>query len=99
MRNPIKVKLEVLGVPLLAKLIGKRSEHKLDGGTVNEFVALLEQRYGKQVVRAILDEEGKIDYSIQVMINDQGFLDRDQYGTHQLQDGDEIKFMLLVGGG
>ena len=93
------IKVEVLGVPLLAKLIGKRSEHKLDGGTVIEFVAALEQRYGKQVARAILDEEGKIDYSIQVMINDLGFLDRDQYGTYQLQDGDEIKFMLLVGGG
>jgi sulfur carrier protein ThiS len=33
------------------------------------------------------------------MVNDEGFLPRDQYSMRILKDGDGVKFMLLVGGG
>jgi sulfur carrier protein ThiS len=33
------------------------------------------------------------------MINDEGFLPREAYSKRFLEDGDSVKFMLLVGGG
>ena len=41
----------------------------------------------------------QLDLAIQVMVNDEGFLDRSQYAKRSLKDGDQVKFMLLVGGG
>jgi len=47
----------------------------------------------------LLDREGRLDMTIQVMINDEGFLPRNEYSERILKDGDLVKFMLLVGGG
>jgi sulfur carrier protein ThiS len=56
-------------------------------------------RIGQPARKILLDQTGQLDLSIQVMVNDEGFLPRSEYSQRILQDGDSVKFMLLVGGG
>ncbi len=68
-------------------------------GTLADLVARILDRHGRQARKILLDQEGQLDMTIQVMVNDEGFLPRDEYSQRILKDGDSVKFMLLVGGG
>ena len=95
----MKIQIESLGLPTLSKLIGKKSQLEMADGTVADLVAQIVDRHRPQAGKILLDGEGQLDMSIQVMINDEGFLPRDEYSQRNLKDGDAVKFMLLVGGG
>ena len=95
----MKIKIESLGLPALAKLIGKKTEIDLPGGTVVDLVAHLVKRHGRAMQKALLDNDGKLDLTIQVMLNEEGILNRDQYSKRVLKDGEKVIFMILVGGG
>ena len=96
---PLKIQIESLGLPTLSKLIGKKSQWELSGGTLSDLVADIVAQKSPQAGKILLDQEGRLDMAIQVMINDEGFLSRNVYSTRILKDGDLVKFMLLVGGG
>ena len=95
----MKIKIESLGLPLLAKLIGKKTEINLPAGTVADLIAFLVKRHGREMQKALLDNDGGLDLTIQVMLNEEGILNRDQYSKRVLKDGDKVIFMILVGGG
>ena len=95
----MKIQVESLGLPTLSKLIGKRSQLEMTDGTLSDLVAHIVNRHGPKAGHILLDQEGQLDLTIQVMINDEGFLPRDDYSHRILNDGDQVKFMLLVGGG
>jgi sulfur carrier protein ThiS len=95
----LKIQIESIGLPTLSKLIGKTSQLEMADGTVADLVAHLVDRHGRQAVKILLDQQRQLDMAIQVMINDEGFLPRDEYSQRILKDGDAVKFMLLVGGG
>ena len=95
----MKVQIEVLGLPTLARLIGKKGELEFSGSTVNDIVSHIVGRHGQNARKIMLDEEGKLDHVIQIMINNEGIMPRDDYESRKLQQGDDVKFMLLVGGG
>jgi sulfur carrier protein ThiS len=95
----LKIQIESLGLPTLAKLIGKSSQLEMEDGTVADLVAQIVGRHGPRARKILLDQSGQLDLAIQVMVNDEGFLDRSQYPQRILKDGDMVKFMLLVGGG
>ena len=99
MRCPVKIQIESLGLPTLSKLIGKSSQLEMADGTVADLVAQIVSRHGPRASKILLDQSGQLDLSIQVMVNDEGFLDRSEYSQRNLEDGDQVKFMLLVGGG
>ena len=69
------------------------------GATVADLVSHVVDRNGPPARKILLDRTGKLDLAIQVMVNDEGFLPRDEYSRRILKDGDTVKFMLLVGGG
>jgi len=94
-----KITIESLGLPALAKIIGKKTDFEMPGNTLSDLVAQLAKRHGQPMRKAILDAEGSLDMAIQVMLNDEGFLPRDQYATRTLKDGDKVIFLILVGGG
>jgi sulfur carrier protein ThiS len=98
-RYPLKIQIESLGLPTLSKLIGKKSLLEITDGTLSDLVAHIVDRKGPQAGKILLDQEGQLDMAIQVMINNEGFLPRDEYSKRILKDGDAVKFMLLVGGG
>jgi len=95
----LKIQVESIGLPTLAKLIGRKSSLELADGTVADLVAHIVDRKGPPACKILLDQNGSLDLAIQVMVNDEGFLPRDEYSRRSLRDGDSVKFMLLVGGG
>jgi sulfur carrier protein ThiS len=68
-------------------------------GTLADIVSHIVNRMGQPARKILLDKTGQLDLSIQVMVNDESFLPRDEYSQRVLKDGDKVKFMLLVGGG
>ena len=95
----MKIQIESLGLPTLSKLIGKTSQVDMADGTVADIVSHIVTRMGQPARKILLDRKGRLDLSIQVMVNDESFLPRDEYSRRVLKDGDSVKFMLLVGGG
>jgi sulfur carrier protein ThiS len=95
----LKVQVESLGLPTLSKLIGKKTEFSITDGTVSDLVSHIVRQFGQKARKILLDEKGELDMTIQVMINDEGFVPREEYSRRTLKEGDQLKFMLLVGGG
>jgi len=95
----LKIQVESIGLPTLSKLIGKKSQLDMPDGTVADLVAHIVDRNGQPARKILLDRTGRLDLAIQVMVNEEGFLPRDDYSRRVLKDGDSVKFMLLVGGG
>ncbi len=95
----MKIQVESLGLPTLSKLIGKTSQLEMSVGTVADLISYIVDRKGRPARKILLDQEGHLDMAIQVMVNDEGFLPRNEYSQRFLKDGDSVKFMLLVGGG
>lgn len=97
----MKIQIESLGLPTLSGVIGKKTEVELNGGTVtvNDLIDHLVKKHGHKVSQMLLDRGGKLDLSIQVMINEDGFLAREQFSQRSLKEGDTVRFLLLAGGG
>jgi sulfur carrier protein ThiS len=95
----MKITIESLSLPTLSAVIGRKAEMDFNGRTMADLVSQLASRFGPKAREALLDSEGQLDMTIQVMVNEEGFLKRDELPRRELQDGDRIRFMLLVGGG
>jgi sulfur carrier protein ThiS len=95
----LKVQVESLGLPTLSKLIGKKTELEIADGTVAGLITQIVSRHGQPARKILLDGQGELDMTIQVMINDEGFVPREDYSRRPLKEGDQVKIMLLVGGG
>ena len=95
----MKIQVESLGLPTLSKLIGKKAEMEMADGTVADLIAKIVSRSGKEARKILLDHTGELDMTIQVMVNDEGFVPRNELSQRALKDGDSVKIMLLVGGG
>ena len=95
----MKVQLEFLGLPTISKLIGKKTVLEMNDGTVADMIALIVKQHGPKVRKILLGEKDELDMTIQVMVNDEGFIQREEYSRRQLKEGDQVKIMLLVGGG
>jgi sulfur carrier protein ThiS len=95
----VKITVESLGLPTLSAVIGKKAELDFKGGTIADLVDQLVERLGAKARQVLLDGEGQLDLSIQVMVNEGGFLTREELPKRWLKDGDRIRFVLIVGGG
>ncbi len=95
----MKIQVESLGLPTLAKLIGKKTVMEMTHGTVADLITHIVDRSNRQARKILLDASGELDMTIQVMINEEGVLPREDYSQRLLKDGDSVKIMLLVGGG
>ncbi len=95
----MKIQIESLGLPTLSKLIGKKAQLEMVDGTLSDLIVHITEKLSPPARKILLDREGQLDMTIQVMINDEGLLPRDQYSKRALKDGDKVKLMLLVGGG
>jgi len=95
----MRIYVESLGLPTLSAVIGKKAEMDFDGVSVADLIANITQRFGPKARQALLDSNGELDLTIQVMVNDQGFIQREKLADYVLEAGDRVKLMLLVGGG
>ena len=95
----MKVQLETLGLPTLSKLIGRKTELEIADGTVADLITHIVNQIGQPARKILLDQTGELDMTIQVMVNDEGFVPREEYSRRPLKEDDQVKIMLLVGGG
>ena len=96
----MKVTVECLGLPALSAVIGKKTDLQIENGaSLSDLVHQITGLFGFKAREVLLDGDGQLDLTIQVMVNDEGFLAREDLPRRELKDGDRIRFMLLVGGG
>ncbi len=96
----MKVIVETLGLPTLAAVLGKKTEIELpDGASLEDLVGHIVSRFGPRAREGLLDREGKLDLTIQILLNEEGFVSRGELPTRRLREGDRVRLMLLVGGG
>lgn len=95
----MKINLEFLSVPIIIKIVGKKSvTFDFSGKTVNDLINAIIGTYGEKVGKFLLDESGKLDSVFTVMLNKSDYVRQDQMDT-QLHDGDQVTLMMLVAGG
>jgi molybdopterin converting factor small subunit len=95
----VKVELRLMALPALARALGgKKVEVEFAGETVADLLNHLVERHGKAAREALLDEEGELDFIIQILVNEQQWIAHDDLEV-PLKEGDSVIFMLLVVGG
>ena len=72
---------------------------EIPDGSLADLINHIVERAGSKARKILLDRSGELDLTIQVMLNDEGFVPRDELALRSLKDGDNVKIMLLVGGG
>ena len=94
----MKVLLKVF-VPTLPEVMGGReSEIEFVGETVGDLIAHLVAQYGRKAKQALCDEAGQLDPVVQVLLNGEQWITRDQLDT-ALKDGDDVMLMMMLAGG
>ena len=94
----MKIKLKVL-IPALSEAIGSRElDVEFAGQTVNDLIEHLIKQYGRRAKQALYDEKGELASVIQVLLDGKQWVPHDQLDT-TLQDGTDVMFMILLGGG
>jgi MoaD family protein len=97
-RRLMKVHLKIF-LPVLPEAIGRKElTVEFEGQTVNDLIEYLVARYGRKAKQALYDEKGELDQVIQVLLNGEKWITRDQLDT-ALQDGDSVIFMMMMAGG
>ncbi len=95
----MKINLEFLSVPIIIKIVGKKSViFNFSGKTVNDLVHEIIDTYGERVGKFLLDESGSLDSVFTIMLNKSDYIRREQMNT-ELHDGDQVTLMMLVAGG
>lgn len=92
-------RVEFLGLPTLSAALGKKIDLDWGGGSVSDLIGELVAQYGQPVKKGLLHDTGALDHSIQVIVNDEGFMNRDQMPHRELSAGDKVMFLLVLGGG
>jgi hypothetical protein len=96
----LKIDVETIGLPALSAVLGKRARIDLEAGaSLGDLVDRITRRFGPEARRVLLDRDGRLDPTVQVMLNDEGLIARDDLPGRLLKDGDRVRFMLLVCGG
>ncbi|MFB0505949.1 MAG: MoaD/ThiS family protein [Thermodesulfobacteriota bacterium] len=95
----MKVRVEIVGVPMLSDVIGKKNfELHITGKTVRDLIEELIRKHGAKVRKALYDEKGAFDPMIQIALNGEKWIPSDQHDT-TLNEGDTLIFMILLAGG
>ena len=93
-----KVNLKLF-LPVLPEAIGRKElEVEFDGRTVGDLIEHLVTQYGRKARQALYDEKGDLDLAVQVLLNGEEWITRDQLDT-TLEDGDSVMLMMMMAGG
>jgi molybdopterin converting factor small subunit len=95
----VKINLRLMALPALVKAMGgKKVQVDFSGETVADLLDHIVKRHGRAAEEALLDEDGKLDTIIQILINEKEWVVHDELDV-PLKEGDDVIFMLIVAGG
>ena len=84
---------------MLSDAIGRKElEVEFTGTTVQDLIEHLVTHFGKKAEQALYDENGELDPVIQVLLNGEEWINRDQL-DRDLQDGDSVVILMMMAGG
>jgi len=88
----MRVTIEIAGLPLY-KTFGKskKIEFEFPGKTLKELMSALVRKFGFEIKKFLLDNNGDIDMDIQVLLNGATYLSENRMQT-SLSDGDTLIF-------
>jgi hypothetical protein len=82
----MKVKLQLMALPALARATGgKKLEVDFPGEKVADLIDYLVREYGRAAREALLDEEGKVDPIIQILVNEKEWVVHDELDVHAIE--------------
>ena len=94
----MRITFELLGVPFLSDVIGKKKmDFEMEGSTVTDLFESIIAQWGRKAKAANFDSDGKFDPTIQIAINGEMFVPYDEHHVF-LKAGDTVTFMILLGG-
>ena len=93
----MKVHLIIEGIAPLYKIFNKKKALDVDfpGNTLGDFTEALVRKYGPDVKKAILDQEGEIDMGLRVVVNQSVYLSYGERMDVALHDGDTLHLMTV----
>ena len=95
----MRINLRLMALPALVKAMGgKKVQVDFPGETVADLLDHIVKEYGRAAREALLDEDGKLDTIIQILINEKEWVVHGELDV-PLKEGDEVIFMLIVAGG
>jgi molybdopterin converting factor small subunit len=95
----MRIKLHMIGLPLLTRVIGKRDvDFEVAGNTVGDLVEEILARYGEKAEAALLDVDGKFNQTIWILLNEKAYVQPHRLNTI-LHPGDEVTLMIMMFGG
>ena len=93
------IKVKFFGLNDLTSRIGDNQLNlDLDGNTFRDALKQLDNTFGAAFHNAVLNKQGEVDTTIQVVKNGDEWLSRDGY-NQRLEEGDELCFFLMIAGG
>jgi hypothetical protein len=95
----VRLTIKVVGLPLLSEVIGRELEFESRGHSIRGLVESLHRHYGEAFDYALLDSRGKIECSVQILLNEERTVRPEQYEHDLLNEGDTVTFMMLIPGG
>lgn len=92
--------VEIMGVPMLSEALGVKRLHLEIGktGDIGSLLDTLVKRGGDRVKEVLFTTEGDFDNTVQIAVNGEKFISVDDDSV-RLDEGDEVIFMMLLGGG
>lgn len=94
----MKVTLRLF-LPMLADVVGRNElEVDFDGRTAGDLLRHLIATHGRRAADALLDSGGLLDLEVQLLRNRREWITRENLDT-ELEGGDQITIMVLMGGG
>ncbi len=95
----MKVEVELVGLyNITDKLGGKRFSLNVDGSTIKDVLEEFIKLY--PIARdGLVKGDGQLDDDIQVVVNGERMVNREDIGHEKLKEGDKVSFLLLVTGG
>jgi molybdopterin converting factor small subunit len=87
-------------VPTLAEAMGgQEATVEFPGATVGDLLEHLVGRYGVRARKALHDRDGELDPVVQILLNEQEWVGRDDLEARSLTDGDTVTILMLMAGG
>jgi molybdopterin converting factor small subunit len=94
----MKVKIEIVEVPMLSDIVGKKKfELNIQGKTMRELIEGFIRTYGTKIRKVFYSEKGTLDPMIQIALNGENWIPADRHDM-TLNDGDTLIFKILLAG-